>query len=78
MTAIVKLDWSRILGFDQAIRDGDKSASENLNAARPAGLGTNVGTKPGRKPLGIADVRVAQLGTKIGGKNGGKPNGGPR
>ena len=52
MTEAIKLDWSQMLGFDQATRDGDKAASGNLNDPRLAGLGTKFGGKPGRKPTG--------------------------
>jgi len=50
MTETIKLDWSRLLGFDQALRNGDKTASGYLNDPRLGRLGAKFGSKPGRKP----------------------------
>ena len=46
MTETIKLDWSRLLGFDQALRNGDKTT-------RLGRLGAKFGSKPGRKPTGV-------------------------
>lgn len=54
MTHTIKLDWSRLLGFDQASHDGNVAAASALNDPRLAGLGARFGGKPGRKPTGFA------------------------
>jgi len=59
MTAKIKLDWSQILGFDQATRDGETVASEHHHDGRIAVLGTKVGGKSGSKTLGPAARPVA-------------------
>jgi len=43
----VKLDWSRLLGFDQAVRSGDEAAATKLNDPRLIKLGAKFGCKPG-------------------------------
>jgi hypothetical protein len=43
----VKLDWSRLLGFDQAVRSGDDAAAMKLNDPRLIKLGAKFGCKPG-------------------------------
>ena len=43
----VKLDWSRLLGFDQAARTGDDEAAKKLNDPRLIKLGAKFGGKPG-------------------------------
>jgi hypothetical protein len=44
---IVKLDWSRLLGFDQAVRSGDEAAATKLNDPRLIKLGAKFGCKLG-------------------------------
>ena len=50
----VKLDWSRLLGFDQAVRSGDDSAALKLNDPRLIKLGAKFGCKPGMRSIPIS------------------------
>jgi hypothetical protein len=50
MGATIALDWSRLLGFDQASVSGDATAARRLNDPRMARLGTKSGNKNGEKP----------------------------
>jgi hypothetical protein len=43
----VKLDWSRLLGFDQATRTGDDEAAKKLNDPRLIKVGAKFGGKGG-------------------------------
>lgn len=43
----VKLDWSRLLGFDQAVRIDDEEAAKKLNDPRLIKLGAKFGCKTG-------------------------------
>ncbi len=45
----IALDWSRLLGFDQAGRPVEAPASEGLSDPRVAMLGAKVGGKRGSK-----------------------------
>ena len=62
---IVKLDWRRLLGFDQATPQA--RSHEAVRDRRLAKLGAKVGGKPAR--LSARGLRGL---TKIGGKVGGK------
>ena len=57
----VKLDWSRLLGFDQAAPSDDQRPAPRLSDPRLAKLGAKSGVKP------ISDVRlktdIRQVGT---------------
>jgi hypothetical protein len=44
---VIRLDWSRLLGFDQAVRSGDEDAAKKLNDPRLIKLGAKFGGKPG-------------------------------
>ena len=46
-TSKVKLDWSRLLGFDQAASASDDAGAMRLNDPRLAKLGSKIGPKPG-------------------------------
>jgi hypothetical protein len=53
-TSKIKLDWSRLLGFDQATRskeqdDGARPATPNL-VKLGGKVGGKIGAKPGMKP----------------------------
>ena len=50
----VKLDWSRLLGFDQAVRSGDDAAAMKLNDPRLIKLGAKFGCKPGIRSVPVA------------------------
>jgi hypothetical protein len=53
--AAVKLDWSRLLGFDQAVRISDEAAAPRLNDPRLIKMGAKFGGKlGGRRPEIIA------------------------
>jgi len=43
----VKLDWSRLLGFDQAVRSNDEAGALKLNDPRLIKLGAKFGCKLG-------------------------------
>ena len=43
----LKLDWSRLLGFDQAVRSTDEAAALKLNDPRLIKLGAKFGCKLG-------------------------------
>jgi hypothetical protein len=43
----IKLDWSRLLGFDQSVRIGDDEAAKKLNDPRLIKLGAKFGCKTG-------------------------------
>ena len=45
----IRLDWSRLLGFDQADASEREINTGKLRAQRLAKLGTKLGTKPGVK-----------------------------
>ena len=48
----VRLDWSRLLGFDQAESSGDEPGASRLNDPRLVRLGAKVGVKKGiRTPI---------------------------
>jgi hypothetical protein len=44
----IKLDWSQLLGFDQAAQSVDEGAANQLNDPRLAKLGAKVGQKLSR------------------------------
>ena len=44
-----KLDWSKLLGFDQATRSESTAGAERLTDPRLAKLGGKVGNKPGTR-----------------------------
>jgi hypothetical protein len=46
-TPTIKLDWSRLLGFDQAARPGDNGGPARLTDAQLAKLGAKFGSKGG-------------------------------
>lgn len=61
---VIRLDWARLLGFDQATPQGPgKSTSADLSDRRLAKLGAKVGGKQAR----LSARRLRGL-TKIGGK----------
>jgi len=49
MNRIIKLDWSRLLGFDQAPRSTGEADAPRANDDRPMPLGAKVGGKIGSK-----------------------------
>ena len=52
----VKLDWSRLLGFDQAVRTIDLAAAIQLNDPRLIKMGAKFGGKlGGRRPEIVKD-----------------------
>jgi hypothetical protein len=53
-TSKIKLDWSKLLGFDQATR-----ANDQTDGARPTAstLGSKVGGKVGLKPTAVQPGR---------------------
>jgi hypothetical protein len=57
----IQLDWSRLLGFDQAEPADEKAASAKLTDARLAKLGAKSG---GKKP--ISDLRLKTDVRRIG------------
>ena len=58
MPAVV-IDWSKLLGFDQATRSGDQAAAAGLNDPRLVKLGAKFGHKLGGKRPAIVDVKLA-------------------
>ena len=51
-TPTIKLDWSRLLGFDQATSSCDEAGASRLNDPRLARLGAKIGIKKGiRRPI---------------------------
>lgn len=56
----VKLEWSRLLGFDQAVRTRDEEAAKRLNDPRMIRLGAKFGCKLGGRRPEIIDVRRAR------------------
>jgi hypothetical protein len=58
MAAIIKLDWSRLLGFDQAPRSGETD-TPRADAGGPMPLGAKVGGKFGTKHGVKLDLRGA-------------------
>ena len=60
---IVKLDWTKLLAFDQAEREISPAPQTGKPAAK---LGAKVGSKPGVKT-------ISRIGAKVGGKVGSKP-----
>jgi len=59
-TPKVRVDWSRLLGFDLAAPVDEKSAPAKLADARLAKLGAKIGNKP------ASDVRLKTDVTRIG------------
>jgi hypothetical protein len=49
-TSRIKLDWSKLLGFDQATRIERQADAARLTAPLLAKLGSKVGGKVGNKP----------------------------
>ena len=49
-TSTIKLDWSKLLGFDQATRVAGQSEGARVAGPALAKLGTKVGGKIGTKP----------------------------
>ena len=47
--AAVRLDWSRLLGFDQATRDAHQADANGMTGARLMRLGAKTGGKIGGK-----------------------------
>ena len=62
-TTRVKLDWSRLLGFDQANPSGTGAEPAKISERDLSKLGTKTGTKPGVK-VGV------KVGVKLGVKTG--------
>jgi hypothetical protein len=56
----VKLDWSRLLGFDQAVRSSDEAAAMKLNDPRLIKLGAKFGCKLGVRDPETADAKLAR------------------
>jgi hypothetical protein len=56
----VVLDWSKLLGFDQAARDEGQAAAAGLNDPRLTKLGAKFGRKLGGKRPTIVDVALAR------------------
>jgi hypothetical protein len=56
----VKLDWSRLLGFDQAVRSSDQEAAKKLNDPRLIKMGSKFGGKLGGRRPEIVDVVLAR------------------
>lgn len=56
----VKLEWSRLLGFDQAVRTRDEEAAKRLNDPRMIRLGAKFGCKLGGRRPEIIDVLRAR------------------
>src|SRR5215471_12454930 len=56
----VRLDWSRLLGFDLAEAVDEKPAPAKLADARLAKLGAKIGTQP------VSDIRLKTDITRIG------------
>ena len=56
----VRLDWSRLLGFDLAERTDEKAAPATLADPRLAKLGAKIGGKP------VSDLRLKTDITQIG------------
>ena len=55
----VKLEWSRLLGFDQAVRSCDEEAAKRLNDPRLIKMGAKFGAKLGGRRPEIIDVKFA-------------------
>ena len=62
-TAKVKLDWSRLLGFDQANPSATENNTVEPRVSRAVTLGTRTGSKPGAKFGKKVGVKP---GTKVG------------
>jgi hypothetical protein len=56
----LKLEWSRLLGFDQAVRNTDEEAAKRLNDPRMIHLGAKFGCKLGGRRPEIVDVARAR------------------
>jgi hypothetical protein len=56
----VKLDWSRLLGFSQAVCTRDEEAAKRLNDPRMIRLGAKFGPKLGGRRPEIVDVPLAR------------------
>jgi len=55
-TPKVRLDWSRLLGFDQAGSAGEEGEATRLSATRLGRIGVKLGPKPGMKPTNRSTV----------------------
>jgi len=55
----IKLDWSRLLGFDQAAQSGDEAGATQLNDPRLVKLGAKFGAKGDKRPE-IVDLPKAR------------------
>ncbi len=55
----IKLDWSRLLGFDQAAQSVDEAGATRLNDARLVQVGAKIGVKKAgkRKIVNFAEMR---------------------
>ncbi len=56
----VKLEWSRLLGFDQAVRARDEEAAKRLNDPRMIRLGAKLACKLGGRRPEIIDAALAR------------------
>jgi len=45
-TPKVKLDWSRLLGFEQAVSGGEEADAVRLTDPRLGKIGVKIGSKP--------------------------------
>jgi hypothetical protein len=63
-----RLDWNRMLGFEQVTDDRGP-----LRVSSETRLGPKVGPKPGLKPGPMAARIGSKIGSKIGAKVGTKP-----
>jgi len=59
-TPSVKLDWSRLLGFDQAVRGSDPESAKRLNDPRLIKMGSKFGSKLGGRRPEIVNVVLAR------------------
>lgn len=67
----IVLEWSKMLGFDQATRQAPEAkVGEKSKAKLGAKVGAKPGVKVGEKPAVKLDAR---LGSKVGAKDGLKP-----
>ncbi len=61
----IVLDWSRLLGFDQASRED--VARPQISDPRLGKLGSKVGSKGcSVRRDGVSDPRMAKVGSKVG------------
>ncbi len=56
----VKLEWSRLLGFDQAVGTRDDEAAKRLNDPRVIQLGAKLACKLGGRRPEIVDIALAR------------------